>query len=135
MTVNVNYTVPVTEAEEEAMRERLAIQEYEAEVQAKLDSEKRTPHQNAAMHTWFRAIAYHLNSAGYSVQDTVTLPISWSENMVKEILFQAIMKRKTGKVHTRELTKEELQACVQDLELILAEKFGLDVGFPHRDNK
>jgi hypothetical protein len=53
--------------------------------------------------------------------------------MVKEILFMKIMETKFGKTHTSQLDSEELKACVQDLEYILASKFGVDEGFPHHN--
>jgi hypothetical protein len=109
----------------EMAEEREAIMAYEADRE-----KKRSAQQNRAMHLWFRQIAAELNDGGYSVQDVAKLPISWTEHLVKSVLFMAIAKKKYGKDHTSSLTVEETTHCVRDLELILAENFGVDSGFP-----
>lgn len=111
-----------------AVAEREAIMEYEADVER--DLEKRTKKQNRAEHKWFRQVAEALNDGGYTVQEVVKVPISFTEEWVKRYLFLRVAQVMYEKEHTSELTKEQTSKCVEELNLILGERFGIHVPFP-----
>lgn len=105
-----------------------------------MNKEKRTIQQNSALHLYFRWIAEALNSAGYDLKKVIDcfkdgVEISWTEIMVKEILWREIQKVMYNKQSTIELSKQEEIDKIHDvLNRFLGERLGIDyIPFPSQE--
>lgn len=98
-------------------------------------SETRTSAQNRAAHRWFRQVACDLDLAGYEASETIKVPISFTEEIVKEYMFKPIAGAMYGKTSTTQLSKEELSSVVEQLQRLFAEKFGITTPFPSKEGE
>lgn len=103
-------------------------------VQNGLTDRQRTSQQNRALHRYFRLVAYDLDGAGYEASETIKVPISFTDHIVKEYMFLPIAQAMFGVAHTSELTAEQLSEVVKQLQRLLAEKFGVVTPFPEKDS-
>ena len=95
----------------------------------------RTTKQNSAMHKYFTMLADTLNDAGLD-QRKVMKPsffLSWSLNSVKKNLWGPIMEALTGKTKTSKLERNEVSEVYEVLSRNLAEKHGVLVEFPSKE--
>ena len=95
----------------------------------------RTTKQNNAMHLFFTTLANTLNDAGLD-QRKVMKPsffLSWSLNSVKKNLWGPIMEALTGKTKTSKLERNEVSEVYDVLSRNLAEKHGVLVEFPSKE--
>jgi hypothetical protein len=99
----------------------------------KLKQEKqRTLKQNASLHKFFSLLAEELNMAGLDAKVVLkpTYQIWWTEHMVKRDLWCQLQKAMTGKEHTSDLTRQEVDKVYEQLMQILGEKHGFYLDFP-----
>lgn len=100
---------------------------------------KRTQQQNKALHVGFKLIADALNDAGLDMR-TVLKPgieIPWDPRTVKEYIFRPVMKLKTGKDSTTELSKHmEIDEVWEILMRFLMQNHGVEyIPFPFDEDK
>ena len=84
----------------------------------------RTLQQNKAMRKYFMLMAEALNEAGLEFEQVLTMPVSWSPNLFKELCWDKVMEA--------QLTTEEVSQVYDVLNRFFSGKFGLHVPFPDR---
>lgn len=100
-----------------------------------MQNKPRTLSQNAAAHKWFRQVALELDDAGYEASETIKIPISFTEDIVKEYMFKPVAEAMYGKDSTTALTTEEFSNVVAQLQRLFAAKFGVTTPFPAKDGE
>lgn len=96
----------------------------------------RTLNQNAAMHKYFRDLAFALNDAGLDMRKTLkpSIDIPWTEDSVKRHLWRPIQQAMIDKHSTTKLDKKQVGEIYEVLTHHLASKFGIHVPFPSRED-
>ena len=98
---------------------------------------QRTPPQNRSLHKYCELLSDELNNAGYTIAKVITKPldISWSKHTVKELLWRTVQKAILDKDSTTKLNRSEVSKVYDELNNIMATRYGITVGFPdaHRD--
>jgi len=96
---------------------------------------KRTTKQNNALHLFCTQLAETLNDAGLDQRKVLKpdIEIPWSLNSVKKKLWGSIMQALTGKEHTSDLDRDEIDKVYMALSRHMGEKFGVLVEFPSKD--
>lgn len=98
---------------------------------------QRTPPQNRSLHKYCELLSDELNNAGYTIAKVLTKPldISWSKHTVKELLWRTVQKAMLDKDSTTKLNRSEVSKVYDELNNIMATRYGITVGFPdaHRD--
>lgn len=96
----------------------------------------RSQEQNAAMHLWLEWVAKALNEAGFDMQTVLaqTIGLSWSKDSAKENLWRPVQRAMMKKESTTELYKPEVSDVYEHLNRFLAEKFGISVRFPNKND-
>lgn len=93
---------------------------------------QRTLSQNKALHLYCRWVAEALNDAGLTVAATMkNLEIPWTEHLVKELMWKAVLKLSTGKKSTTEETTIEHSDIYDIMGMHLADR-GIIVPIPDR---
>lgn len=100
-----------------------------------MQNKPRTSAQNRAVHKWLREVATKLDDAGYEASETITIPISFTEEIVKEYMFKPVAKAMYGRKSTTALTSDEMRSVISQMERLFAEKFGVIVPFPSREDE
>ena len=97
----------------------------------------RTISQNSAMHKYFGLLATAFNDAGYTVQKVLTKPlnISWTQSLVKDILWRQVQDAMFDKESTTKLDRAEVSKVYEEINNYTAEKLGIHVPFPSKDNQ
>ena len=109
------------------------LPEYGIVIEIKMG--KRTTKQNNALHLFCTQLATTLNDAGLD-QRIVLKPgvsIDWSLESVKKYLWGSIMLAVTGKEHTSDLDRNEIDKVYMQLSRHLGERFGVLVEFPSKE--
>lgn len=98
---------------------------------------ERTLTQNKAMHKYFSLLANAFNDAGYTVEKVLTKPlnISWTEHLVKDILWRQVQEAMYGKKSTKELERVEVSKVYEEINNYTASSLGVHVPFPSKENK
>ena len=92
---------------------------------------QRTNQQNKALHLYCQLVADEMNAAGYDAQTAITLPISLTQDIVKENIFKVIMRALyPDKESTTELSTTEMQNVYEHMNSATAQKFGISMDFP-----
>lgn len=96
----------------------------------------RTLSQNAAMHKYFRDLAFALNDAGLDMRKTLkpSIDIPWTEDSVKRHLWRPIQQAMTDSHSTTKLDTKQVGEIYEVLTRHLASKFGISVPFPTRED-
>lgn len=96
---------------------------------------QRTITQNKAMHKYFTLLANAFNDAGYTVEMVLTKPldISWTDNLVKDILWRKIQIALFDKSSTTQLEKSEVSKTYEELNNYTASTLGVHIPFPNKD--
>jgi hypothetical protein len=96
----------------------------------------RSQEQNAAMHLWLEWVAKALNEGGHDMQTVLsqTISLSWSKDSAKENLWRPIQRAMMKKESTTELYKPEVSDVYEHLNRFLAEKFGISIRFPNKND-
>jgi len=93
----------------------------------------RTPQQRKAIEVYCRKLADALNNAGYTVNDQVVLrlPVSWTQENIKELMFKQIMTALyPEKESTTQLDTDEVSEVYENLNLAVSERTGVSVAWP-----
>lgn len=97
---------------------------------------KRTLTQNGCLHEYLAELSVKLNEGGYDVGATITVKVDFTPDTVKEYMFKPIMKAMyPDKTSTTELDTIEISKVYENLNRLTAEKFGIGLLWPSRDNK
>jgi hypothetical protein len=99
-----------------------------------MQNKPRTSAQNRSLHKWLREVATKLDAAGYEASEAITIPISFTEEIVKEYMFKPVAKAMYGRKSTTALTCDEMRSVVVQMERLFAEKFGVVVPFPSKED-
>jgi len=94
---------------------------------------KRTDQQRKAIEVYCREVANALNDAGFDLKAVIEakpIPVSCTQENIKEIIFKAIMKALYNKTSTAELEKIEVNDVYMHMHKWLAEQFGINIEFP-----
>lgn len=96
---------------------------------------KRTLTQNSALHLYFRMLADALNDAGLDQRKTLkpNIEIPWNEAAIKELIWRPIQLAVVSKESSAELTTSEVQEVYEVLNRHLADRFGITVAWPERE--
>lgn len=94
--------------------------------------EQRTSQQNKAIHTYFTLLAEELNSAGLDMRIVLkpSYQIWWTPESIKENIWKPVQEAMYKKQSTTELTKKEIDKVYEQINQLLAEKWGVSVPFP-----
>ena len=97
-------------------------------------TDQRTIPQNNSLHLFCKMVAEELNDAGYTVNMVMkeNWDVSWTAGLVKELIWKGFLKAKYNKDSTTEMTTKEVDAVYNDININLAEKFGISLEFPDR---
>ena len=93
----------------------------------------RTLPQNSSIHVYFRALAEELNNAGYDVRTTIKVPVNFTEEIVKNEMFRPIIKAMFDTDSTKKLSTVQIQEAYEVFNKFTAEKFGISIDWPHRE--
>lgn len=98
---------------------------------------QRTPPQNRSLHKYCELLSDELNNAGYTIAKILTKPldISWSKHTVKELLWRTVQKAILDKDSTTKLSRSEVSQVYDELNNIMATRYGITVGFPDAHSK
>ena len=109
------------------------LPEYGIVIEIKMG--KRTTKQNNALHLFCTQLATTLNDAGLDQRIVLkpSVSIDWSLESVKKYLWGSIMLAVTGKEHTSDLDRNEIDKVYMALSSHLGERFGVLVEFPSKD--
>lgn len=98
-----------------------------------MSEDRRTLSQNNALHLYFRRVAKAMNDAGYDLKRTIKVmredgvDISWSSEMVKEVLWRTIQQTMYHKYSTTRLRKqEEINDIFDVMSRFLAERLSIE---------
>ena len=96
----------------------------------------RTHKQNAALHVYCRLLAEALNDAGYDFNALLeglgrSVPIPWTDKLVKEYLWRPVQKALTGKDSTTEVKTADPGDIFNSLSRKISEVTGVYVDFPN----
>ncbi len=96
----------------------------------------RTLTQNGSMHLYFEMLAYELNAAGFDVMKTMKhdFEIPWNEKLIKELLWTNLQLAMFGIKSTAELNTKQVGEVYKVLDKHLADKLGVSVDWPCKDN-
>lgn len=96
---------------------------------------RRTNKQNRSMHLYCDWLAESLNEAGLDMRKVLkpSIEIPWTRYMVKEFLWKAVLKQRTGKETTTEMTRNEVDDILDILNAFVAQK-GMHVRFPSKES-
>ena len=95
---------------------------------------QRTHQQNRALHLYCQMVADELNAAGYDAQTVITLPISLTQDIVKDCIFRVIMRALYPDYEsTTELSTTEMQNVYENMNAATAEKFGVSIPWPSEE--
>ena len=97
--------------------------------------ENRTNQQNRAMRKYFMLMSEALNDAGLEFEQVLTMPVSWSPDLFKELCWDKVMETMTDKKSTAKLTTDEVSKIYDVLNRFFSGKFGLHVPFPDRSGR
>ena len=109
------------------------LPEYGIVIEIKMG--KRTTKQNSAMHKYFTMLADTLNDAGLDQRIVLknSVSIDWTLESVKKYLWGSIMLAVTGKEHTSDLDRNEIDKVYMQLSRHLGERFGVLCEFPSKE--
>ena len=117
--------------------ERLFSEKKWFQVTYNFDKE-RTGLQNSALHVYCGLLATALNDAGYSFIIEINgkrSEIDWSMNSVKEYLWRPIQKAITSKKSSAKCSTKDYPEIYENLNRLTAERFGVSVEWPSKENK
>lgn len=102
----------------------------------KANRKQRTLTQNAALHVWCQQCAQTLNDAGLDARKTLKpeVEISWTPEMVKNLLWRPVQEAMTGKKSTTELNTVDPSEIYEVLNRYFSEKFGIFIPWPSNEN-
>ena len=101
-----------------------------------------TEQQRRAIEVLCRKYAEAFNDAGYdlpAVLEKKVIPVSWTQDSVKDLLFKAVMKAlcydEAGnpKTSTTQLDSSEVSIVHQHLDKWVGERFSITVPFPSEE--
>lgn len=98
----------------------------------------RTPRQNRSIHKYCELLADALNDAGYSFNDgrVIQLPVRFTKENVNGTMWRNVqLAMYPEKASTTELETPEVGDVYKNLDLYLAENFGVSVPFPSEESK
>jgi len=92
-------------------------------------NKQRSSQQNKALHMWFEQLADELNGTGFEQKITIgTIDCPWNKDSVK-MMYKKIALAQFNKMHTSELTTNELQKVNETLNRAVSEA-GISTPFP-----
>ena len=81
-------------------------------------------------------LAWTLNEGGFDVRETITVPVDFTPETVKEYFFKPVMRALfPGKTSTTELSTTEIQTVYENLNRLTSEKFGIGLQWPSHLNE
>ena len=95
--------------------------------------DKRTLAQNSAIHLLCTKISDSLNKEDIRIEKVVKITTKWSMNLVKEMLFKAVVKSLYAKDSTTKLNKNEFELIIDTLIRAMAQKGVTIPDFPNRE--
>ena len=105
------------------------------------EEHQRTIQQNKCLHQYFQQLSESLNDAGYSVQETYTLPVQHTPENIKVNLGHRFMAalfphkaREDGTFHTSDLSTTEIQTLYENINNAMGSGFGVSLDWPDRFN-
>lgn len=96
----------------------------------------RTDKQNSSLHLAFTLLGNALNDSGLEMNKVLKIDIPWSDYAVKEYLWKPVMKARTGKTSTTQLSKTngEIDEIWDIIMRTLGEKHGIEyIDFPSEE--
>lgn len=101
-----------------------------------LDPKVRTEKQQAAIEVYCRELAKALNESGYDMRnfpwkEGATVP--WTQASVKDRLWRPIQEVMLDKKSTTKLDRAQVNQVYEVLARNMAERCGVSVEFPHRE--
>lgn len=106
-----------------------------AEIHCKVQKATRSLKMNACLHKYCQLVADELNGAGLGVMKTLKhdAEISWTGQMVKDLMWRAIQVALTDKESTTEPTNAEYKEVYRHLDRHLSQTKGLpSIAWPNR---
>ena len=99
------------------------------------EARQRTLKQNSSIHVYCRELAKALNEAGLDMRKVLKpeVDIPWTEETAKENLWKPIQEALLNIDSTKDLTTEQVSKVYDTLNRHLADKFGVSVPFPQKE--
>ena len=115
-------------------------QDHYHEYEWRTKEKHRTLTQNAAIHLYCERLAQRLNAAGFEriiSSEVLSKPVEcpWSKESVKESIWLPVMLAVTGHGSTRDLNTKEVGEIYEIIHRHLAQNFGIECEFPHRESE
>jgi hypothetical protein len=92
----------------------------------------RTTQQERAVRKYYQLMADALNNGGYEFEDVLTVPVSWSPDLFKLLIWDKVREAATQKTSNAKMDNEDLNKTYDILNKFFSTKFGLHVPFPDR---
>lgn len=98
-------------------------------------SKQRSLKQNSSLNRYCSLLSNAFNEAGLTVEETLSKPlnISWSQLLVKELIWRRIQLALTGKKSTKDLDTVEVSQVYEEINNFTATDKGISVPFPSRN--
>jgi phospholipase C len=105
------------------------------DVAVTLHTKTRTPTQNNALHKYCGMLSTAFNDAGYTVEMILTKPlnISWTDYLVKELIWKRVQEGQLGKESTTKLETHEVGKIYEEINNFTGSEYGIYVPFPSRE--
>ena len=94
---------------------------------------QRTLTQNRAIHLYCEMLANALNDHDLDLQKTLTVPVRWSKDSVKLLIFHPVMEAQVGVDSTTKLERKDISVIYDVINRYLSTEFGVYVEFPSDD--
>ena len=97
-------------------------------------TEMITVQQNRALHLYCKMLAAVLDAAGYDMRTLIQVPISPTADNIKENMVKPIMTAMWPQITSfRQLDKEKTSLLYEAVNRATAEKLGISIAFPSKE--
>lgn len=95
----------------------------------------RSDQQNKSLHKYCEMLANAFNEAGLDMRKVLKpgVHIPWNKNSVKQHIWKPVQEAMLEKHSTTRLSRDEVSKVYEVLNRHTAEKFGIHVQFPSRE--
>jgi hypothetical protein len=97
----------------------------------------RSDQQNKSIHVYCEELANKFNEAGLDARKVLKpdVHIPWNKEMVKRLIWKPVQDAMFDKYSTTKLSRTEVSEVYEVLNRHTAERFGISVPFPTKEEK
>ncbi len=105
----------------------------------KTSNPKCTNMQKGCVHLWLRKLSEALNDSGQGMRacfeaGKLTLEVSWTEDTIKQVFWEGYFNKMYPSIDGMpNLTTEQVNIIVKDIDRAMLDVFGINVPFPSEE--